>query len=498
MHCLQETSIHTSCYAATNLLAQVWLRMLRGLAVAVVLCVAMLGQSATLPQVHRFELADCDDVAFGANGDLYLACHSPQDRLPVEVRGAKSTPDEMDAYVLRLNPRTGKLVFATRIGGKSYDGAWRVSVDRRGHAYATGSTKSADFPTTSDALQRDFRGKSDAFLVEVGPSGEVLYSTLIGGTGDELGNGLDIDNAGAVYLGGVTSSSDFKGRQHAKASAEDDVFLCRMRPAQERSASCLVFGGGKAEKLTGVALDHNGGIYAVGVTNSADFPAIHPLQKSLRGTSDAFLTRLALPAMKMTFSTTFGGSAEDSGWGIAVDRRGNPVVAGITDSVDLPGTALSYQPANHGKKDGFVASFQLRHGRRIRTTYFGGASDDESGYDGGNVKVDRDGNVWFVGTTYSDDLLTRNGSQSRYGGGNGDGFVAAFDPQLKRLCFATYFGDKERNLLEGIAASPTGLVAATGVSFADTLTPSLVQIGNSNLFAGHHVVLLPGSRLCAQ
>ena len=248
MHCLQETSIHTSCYAATNLLAQVWLRMLRGLAVAVVLCVAMLGQSATLPQVHRFELADCDDVAFGANGDLYFACHSPQDRLPVEVRGAKSTPDEMDAYVLRLSPRTGKLVFATRIGGRSYDGAWRVSVDRRGHAYATGSTKSADFPTTADALQRDLRGKSDAFLVEVGPVGEVLYSTLIGGTGDELGNGLDIDNAGAVYLGGVTSSSDFKGRQHAKASADDDVFLCRMRPA-ERSASCLVFGGGKAEKL---------------------------------------------------------------------------------------------------------------------------------------------------------------------------------------------------------------------------------------------------------
>ena len=323
MHCLQETSIHTSCYAATNLLAQVWLRMLRGLAVAVVLCVAMLGQSATLPQVHRFELADCDDVAFGANGDLYFACHSPQDRLPVEVRGAKSIPDEMDAYVLRLSPRTGKLVFATRIGGRSYDGAWRVSLDRRGHAYVTGLTKSADFPTTADALQRDLRGKSDAFLVEVGPVGEVLYSTLIGGTGDELGNGLDIDNAGAVYLGGVTSSSDFKGRQHAKAFADDDAFLCRIRPA-ERAASCFVFGGGKAEKLTGVALDRNGGIYAVGVTNSADFPAIHPLQKSLRGTSDAFLTRLALPAMKMTFSTTFGGSGEDSGWGIAVDRAREP------------------------------------------------------------------------------------------------------------------------------------------------------------------------------
>ena len=277
--------------------------MIRVLAAAVLLCETTLGQSVAVPQVHRLQLADCDDVAFGLDGDLYFACYSPHDRLPRKVHGAKSTPDEMDAYVLRLNPGSGDLVFATRVGGKAYDGAWRVSVDRRGHAYVTGLTKSADFPTTQNAQQRDLRGKSDAFLVEVGPGGEVLYSTLIGGTGDELGNGLDIDTAGAVYLGGVTSSSDFKGRQqHAKASADDDAFLCRIRPT-ERASSCVVFGGGKTEKLTGVALDRNGGIYAVGVTNSADFPAIDPLQKSLHGTSDLFLTRLVLPAMKMTFSS---------------------------------------------------------------------------------------------------------------------------------------------------------------------------------------------------
>ena len=140
-----------------------WVRMLRGLAVAVVLGVAMLGQSATLPRVRRFELADCDDVAFGPDGDLYFACHSPHDLLPIEVRGAKSTPDEMDAYVLRFNPRTGKLVFATRIGGKSYDGAWRVRVDRRGHAYATGLTKSADFPTTANACNATCAARATHF-----------------------------------------------------------------------------------------------------------------------------------------------------------------------------------------------------------------------------------------------------------------------------------------------------------------------------------------------
>jgi hypothetical protein len=79
-----------------------------------------------------------------------------------------------------------------------------------------------------------------------------------------------------------------------------------------------------------------------------------------------------------------------------------------TDSLDIPGTVESYQPTNHGKKDAFVASFQLRHGRRVRATYFGDSSDDES--DGGDVKLDRDGNVWLVGTTYSEDLPTRKGS----------------------------------------------------------------------------------------
>jgi len=176
----------------------------------------------------------------------------------------------------------------------------------------------------------------------------------------------------------------------------------------------------------------------VGFTNSADFPAIDPFQKSLRGTSDLFLTRLELPAMKMTFSTTFGGSGEDSGWGIAVDRRGNPVVGGITDSLDLPGTAESYQPTNHGNKDAFVASFQLRHGRRIRATYFGGSSttraDTMEAMSNWTVTA-----MFGLSELHTQMICPHERAANLVTGGNGDGFVAAFDPLLRRLCFATYF-----------------------------------------------------------
>jgi hypothetical protein len=120
------------------------------------------------PLVYRLEIADCDDLTFGPEEDLYLACHSPEDRLQISVKGVKAIADEMDGYILRLSRRTGKLVYATRLGGSSHDAALRLEVDTAGFAYATGVTKSRDFPSSPDALQTKFGGgKTDAFL---GPS----------------------------------------------------------------------------------------------------------------------------------------------------------------------------------------------------------------------------------------------------------------------------------------------------------------------------------------
>lgn len=459
------------------------------------ICVAAFAQTVDSVKVHRLELADCDDVAFGPSEDLYLACHSPQDRLQVPVRGNKAASDEMDAYVLRLNPRTGKLVFATRFGGRGYDGAWRIKVDAQGFAYATGLTKSDDFPVTPDALQRNRMGKSDAFLVKIAPDGQVVYSTLIGGLGDDLGNALELDKRGNIYLGGVTSSADFPGQRTNRHSTEEDAFVCRIQLAA-RNSLCQVFGGGSAEKLTGIVLDGERAIYAAGSTNSKDFPTKQPIQKELRGSTDLFLTRLELPSLDITFSTFFGGSGVDSGWGIALGKKGDLILAGITDSTDLAGTAGSYQDRNHGKTDAFLTSIRIRNPRQVHSTYFGGSNNDESGYDGGDVKVDRRGNVWVAGITYSEDMPTRNASQSHFGGGNGDGFVAVFDSRLKRLCHATYFGDRERNLLEGLAISPSGMIAVTGVSFSETESPFRIRF--TTLYVGANVLLMKGNGVCSR
>jgi len=415
------------------------------------------------PTVHQFDLADCDDVAFGPSGDLYFACHSP----------TEAPADVMDGYVIRYEPRARKVIYKTRVGGSGVDAALRIKVDRAGNAYTTGLTKSSGFPVTRDAGQPSYGGgDSDAFLVKLAPSGAVVYSTFHGGAGAEEGNALDIDINGAVFIGGT---------------ADRDAFVCRMEPRK----ACGTFGGSREEKLTGIALDGKGGLWATGYTLSPDFPATNSSQ-TLAGPSDAFLVRLDTATLKVSLATLYGGAGEDSSWSIAIGRGGHPVITGITNSTNLPGTAGAYQSAIRGKKDAFIATFD---GRSFRATYFGGSSDDESGYDGASVKVGSRGDVWIAGITHSTDLPTRHASQAAFGGGDGDGFVAAFTPDLKRLCSSTYFGGPGRDLLEGLDISRSGSVAVAGINFSHEPSPFHVNVGPS-LYAGARLLLLESSRAC--
>ena len=421
-------------------------------------------------------VADCDGIALGSNGDLYLACHSPSSHLPIEAKPSKQSASEddsdaaFDAYVLRLNPQTGKLIYATRIGGSNYDEAARIKVDRKGFAYVVGMTKSRDFPTTADAVQPQYGGgDSDGFLVKVDPDGQIVYATFLGGSGADDADGLELDNNGGVFVGGMTESNDFPGQTKPRTTSKGDAFVSHVEPEHPKTLHSVVFGGQNEEYLTGLALDGRGGLFAVGFTKSKDFPTVHPIQGSLRGVSDLFLTRFAISSLTPTFSTFFGGSGDDSGWGVTVDRSGNPIVAGTTDSKDLPISPGAYQRTNEGGQDAFLAKFEDKGYRKVRSTYFGGTKDDFSGHDGDDVKVDSDGNVWLVGGSMSIDLPTRDAFQPQYGGGDLDGFLAAFSPDLGNLCYGSYRGGTDREFLEGIDTSPTNLVYATGVTWSRDL-----------------------------
>ena len=433
----------------------------------VTLAAPMVGAPPVVTWTTYLGVADCDDAALW-QGDLFLACHSPKSLLPAPVSGSADRDGIMAAYVLRVDLERGQVVYATRVGADAFTAALRIKIDEQGCAYVTGLTKGHGFPVTKNAVQPRYGGgASDAFLVSLSPYGQLLHGTFVGGEGDDVGSALALDGQGGVFVAGTTNSGDLPGQSNTDHESAD-AFIAFLRPSSVPSLTSVAFGGSAEEKLTGVAVDGHGAVFAVGYTKSDDFPVLNPVQPALRGTSDVFVTRLSVPSLTIAFSTYLGGSGNDSGWGVAIDGAGAPVVAGITDSQDLATSTDAFQRSAPGGLNAFVARLGDSEYDSVQLTYFGGSSDDSSGFDGSDIAVDASGRVWLVGLTSSSDLPVRNALQEDYGGAT-DGFVAVFSADLSQLEFSTYRGGSKRDILEGLDVDSGGTVAVTGLTFSDDL-----------------------------
>jgi hypothetical protein len=405
---------------------------------------------AELISSFHLDLDDCDDVAADSHS-LYFACHSAH-----APSKAPASPPNMDAYVAKLDRHTGKILYLTRLGGEGVDIAIRIKIDAHGRAYVTGFTGSRDFPTTANALQRVYGGgDSDAFLTEISPVGQIIYSTYIGGSQADQADGIALSPDGVVWIAGRTWSADFP---HVKrkfgARGKSDIFVTRLKPGDPTVHSSMILGGSGEEKLTGIAVADNS-VFVTGYTESANFPVIAALKPRLGGSMDAFLASIEDGFESIKFSTYLGATGDDSSWGIALDPQGNPVVAGITTSDDLPTTKDAGQKHRSGQADAFLMKVDKSGQKLLLSTYYGGSGLDHAGYDGVNVVVSSTGNIWMVGLTNSRDLLVPGAYHPHYGGGEQDGFVIAFSPGGK-LCYGTYAGGTARYLFEGVTLADRG------------------------------------------
>ena len=366
-----------------------------------------------------------------------------------------SNPPSMDAWVAKLERRTGKLVYLTKLGGEGYDTAVRIKVDGRGHVYAVGFTGSRDFPTTPGALQT-FTEVVKATLLWSRLARTVKYSTPHSWVETRPIKEMQLRSCRwRMLIGGRTWSADFpEANQRLGTRGKSDVFLSRLKPADSTDFSSAVLGGSNEEKLTGIAVSGKK-IFITGYTESVDFPTARPLQAQLTGPSDAFVTEIRDEFEALNFSTYFGGSGDDSGWGISMDVQGSPVVAGITESDDLPVTRDAPQPHRRGQADSFLMKLGGSGQKLLLSTYYGGSGLDHAGYDGANVVVSSTGTIWMVGLTNSGDLIVPRGNIPRYGGGEQDGFLVAFSDRGK-ICYGTYTGGTARYLLEGVALAEDG------------------------------------------
>ena len=414
---------------------------------------------------------DCDGIALDRAGDIYLGCHSDSPDFPhLPAKPAPRSNAGMDAVVVKIAARTGRIVWATRTGGSDWDAAGDLAVAGDGSVYVLGQTQSPDFPTTPDAVQRKFAGpRRDVFVLKLDAGGKIVYSTLLGGSKNDEATALALADDGTVYVGGTTWSDDFPGvRARFGPGGAPDGFIARLRPGDPKSLQSVLIGGKGRDPVAGLALDRAGNLFATGYTASIDFPVKNALQPHLGGELNAYLVKLRVSDWSLLFSTYLGGSKWDAALAVALDSAGNPIVSGTAASDDFPTTPGAYQRQRRGNCDAFVTKLDRDGGRIVWSTHYGGSTESPQPYDNGSMAVDEHGRVWIDGMTAATDLPTRNAFQPSYGGGDMDGFLAALSPDGSKLCYGTYVGGSGHDILEGIAVGG-GKVYASGISASENL-----------------------------
>jgi hypothetical protein len=242
-----------------------------------------------------------DAIAVDSSGNAYIAGSQDigQTTFPTTPGAFQTTygGGSSDATVSKLNPSGTGLVYSTFLGGSGSDIAFGIATDNVGNAYVTGSTSSSNFPTTTGAFQTTVGGGPfDAFVTKVNPLGTgLVYSSYLGGSGDDRGSSVSVDTLGNAFVTGFTTSSNF--------------------------------------------------------------PTVNPIQAALAGGFDAFVTEVNPPGTGLVFSTFLGGSSDDFGLGIALDSLPNPnaYVTGFTSSLNFPTTPGAFQTTfGGGTSDAFV------------------------------------------------------------------------------------------------------------------------------------------------
>ncbi len=354
------------------------------------------------------------------------------------------------------------MAYSTFLGGSGDDYGYALAVDSSGSAYVTGETSSTDFPI-DDAYQNSFGGgNDDAFVTKFSASGSSLvYSTYLGGSNNESGEGIQVDSAGKAYVTGYTHSTDFpiqNAYQSTHGGGDKDAFVTVLSSAGSSLTFSTYLGGSSTDIGYALALDSSGKIYVTGQTASTDFPTINAYTSSYRGGAyDAFVTKFSTSGSSLVYSTYLGGSGNDGGYGIA-SSGSNAYVVGRTTSSNFP-TQNAFQTTHGGGDyDAFVAKFSTSGTSLIYSTYLGGNQNDS----GWGIAVDNSGSTYATGDTYSTDFPTQNAYQSSHAGGGKDAFVTKFSTTGTSLVYSTYLGGIEVDGAAHVAINSSGNAYVTG------------------------------------
>lgn len=407
------------------------------------------------PDVIRVAFPGAQKVSIDEHGDLAIAIGAGTVRLrkPTMYQDIDGGRREVAGrYVMRANQQVGfdapaydrrrplviDPIFAvsTYLGGSLWDQGNGIALkEDQGFMLVAGFTYSTDFPSLCIRLDNvpcpPAKADGDAFLMLYDLNGDGALTAIFGGTRLDRANAVSVDAAGDTFVVGATASKDFPTTQGAfernyrgdsgKPGADGDAFVMKFDPGFSLVYSAYL-GGTDDEAATAVAGDAQGRAFVTGYTASNSFPttndapmlgrhgAFQPSCLKCPMIQKAFLSVVSPDGSNLAYSSYFGGSGNDLGNGIAVDKTGMAYITGQAFSHDLPTTQNAFQPKFQcllGYSNAFVAKFDPSQGgvgSLVWSTYLGGDY-----YDLGNaIAADSDGNSYVTGMSRSANFPVKN------------------------------------------------------------------------------------------
>ena len=402
-------------------------------------------------------------IAVNAGGNSYVVGITGSVDFPTQNPFMASSPGTSAAFVTKLNSAGNGLIYSTYLGGNVDDYGLGIAVDAGGNSYLTGYTNSENFPTLNPFQATYGGGAWDVFVVKLNSAGNgLIYSTFLGGNGDDYGNGIAVDAGENAYVTGHTNSTNFPTLNPFQATyggGVNDAFVTKLNSSGSGLIYSTYLGGNGDDYSRGIAVEGGGNAYVTGYTFSTNFPTLNPFQASHSGGGglDAFITKLNIVGSGLIYSTYLGGgSLEDYGIGITVDATGNAYVTGVTASTDFP-TQNPFQATHGGGFDAFVTKLNSAGSSLIYSTYLGGSTGDE----GNGIAVDAGGNAYVTGRTTSANFPILNSFQAS-NSGYYDVLVTKFNSTGSGLIYSTYLGTDSGDGGLGIAVDADGNAFVTG------------------------------------
>jgi hypothetical protein len=440
-------------------------------------------------------------VATDTTGNTYVTGLAFSSSAPVATSNAfqktcnscnGSTPD---VFVMKLDPTGSQVLYATFLGGSSYDQPNAIAVDANGNAIVAGSTQSSDFPIKNPiGFQPGGFGSNFGFISSLSADGSSLnYSSLLGNTVQQTQSSgtsaisLALDANGNAYVSGGTNAPTFPvttGAFHnfVPAYPYNVVFVSKFLPNGSLGYSALIGdvspqGPALGPNVTRIALDSSDNAYLLGA-GDAFFPTTTSAYQTTipaPSTSAPFVAKLSADGSQLIYSTFVGPSSTPTG--LAIDPTGDAFLTGRVNT-SFPLTKNSFQSSFPGICcASYLAELNPTGSQLLYGTYFSGsgvaAAFPATETLTNTLRLDSNGNIWLAGTTTDAGFPLAHPIQSTPSTSAFTGFLSEFDPTGTNLLFSTYFGSFSQGSQSlDVAIDPNGKEHLAGVTGPDLyITP---------------------------